>query len=76
VNRIELAIATHPDGLSLEQEIRLLKPALLYSDHVTLYSPAAGLLVATAAIDDLREDDLISMLREVLPVGAGKSRFE
>ena len=31
-------------GLSLENEIRLAKPALLYADSVTLISPVATLL--------------------------------
>ena len=37
-------------GLSLENEIRLAKPALLYADSVTLISPVATLLQAAADV--------------------------
>jgi hypothetical protein len=38
------ALSDGGDEVDLTQDIRLLKPALLYGDHVTLYSPGATML--------------------------------
>jgi hypothetical protein len=65
---VRIAITTSPSGLSLAEEIRLLKPALLYADHVTLYSPTAALLASTRAVGEMGEDGMISLLREVGPL--------
>src|SRR4051794_25876549 len=51
MTEITIAVATGPSGgLSLENEIRLVKPALLYADRVTLISPAATLLQAATDV--------------------------
>lgn len=64
-----IAIGAAPrGGLSLEEDIRLLKPALLYGDRVTLYSPAATMLAMTAGLGDLSQRDRISFLRQVTPL--------
>jgi hypothetical protein len=47
VQKLTIAVATGPSGgLSLENEIRLVKPALLYADRVSIISPVATLLQA------------------------------
>jgi len=52
---------------SLETELRLIKPALLYGDRVTLYSPATSLVAMAAAIGDLSDDQKVDFLTQVLP---------
>jgi hypothetical protein len=64
---VRIAIATGPSGgLSLERELRLVKPALLYADRVTLLSPVATLLQATADVG-ASENLTMTLLREVGP---------
>lgn len=52
---------------SLETELRLIKPSLLYGDRVTLYSPATSFVAMAAAIGELTEDQQIDFLAQVLP---------
>src|SRR4051812_17476518 len=67
MSEVRIAIMTAPsEGISLASEIRLLKPALLYADHVTLYSPAATLLQSTAAVG-LSTDATLELMRQVAP---------
>ena len=40
---MNIAIATAPRGMKFEEEIRLLKPALLYGDQVTLLSRCSSI---------------------------------
>jgi len=54
---VRIAITTSPSGISLASETRLLKPALLYADHVTLYSPTAALLVSTRSVGEMGEEE-------------------
>jgi len=72
VTEVRIAIATAPQGLSLDQEIRLLKPALLYADHVTLYSPAAALLGSARAAGEMGAEAMIPLLRAVPPAGGAR----
>src|SRR5207247_7591936 len=67
VPEVTIAIATGPSGeLSLENEFRLVKPALLYADSVTLISPVAALL--QAAVDVGASEDLaMALARQVTP---------
>jgi phage antirepressor YoqD-like protein len=65
---VQIAITTAPHELSLANEVRLLKPALLYADHVTLYSPTASLFASTAAVGDMDEANLLAFLRDVGPM--------
>jgi len=68
-----IAIGAAPrGGLSLDEDIRLLKPALLYGDRVTLYSPMATMLAMTAGLGELSERDRISFLRQVIPIVAAE----
>lgn len=68
MDEVRIAITTAPRGLSLASEVRLLKPALLYADGVTLYSPTASLFASTAAVGEMDEPELLAFLREVAPV--------
>jgi hypothetical protein len=65
---VRIAITTAPSGISLASETRLLKPALLYADHVTLYSPTAALLVSTRSVGEMGEEGMIEILRQVGPL--------
>jgi hypothetical protein len=68
-----IAIGAAPrGGLSLDEDIRLLKPALLYGDRVTLYSPMATMLAMTAGLGELSERDRISFLRQLIPIVAAE----
>ncbi|MEJ7567441.1 MAG: hypothetical protein WKF41_04165 [Gaiellaceae bacterium] len=60
---LNIVVATAPAGLTLEEEIRLAKPALLYGDHVTLYSPAAMMLASAEQVAALDDDGLAEFLR-------------
>jgi hypothetical protein len=64
---ITIAVATSPSrGLSLDEEIRLVKPALIYADAVTLISPVASLL--QAAVDVGASEDLtMALVRQLGP---------
>jgi len=64
---VEIVIATAPVGLTLEEEIRLAKPALLYGDQVTLYSPVAVLLASAEEVAGLDDEGLIEFFRTVGP---------
>jgi hypothetical protein len=67
VTEITIAVATGSSGgLSLETEIRLVKPALMYADAVTLISPVATLL--QAAVDVGANEDLtMALVRQLGP---------
>jgi hypothetical protein len=51
---------------SLETELRLIKPALLYGDRVTLCSPATSLVAMASAIGHLSDDEKIDFLAQVV----------
>jgi hypothetical protein len=62
---VDIVIVTAPTGeISLHEEVRLVKPALLYADHVTVFSPVAALLQSAAAVG-LNPDLLLALVREV-----------
>jgi hypothetical protein len=63
---IVVGVAPTPK-LSLETELRLIKPALLYGDRVTLYSPATSLIAMTAAIGELSDDERVDFIAQVVP---------
>lgn len=65
---IRIAVVTGTSGdVSLDSAVRLVKPALLYADHVTLYSPVAALLQSAAAVG-LSDELTLAVLREVGPL--------
>lgn len=54
-------------GMSLEHDLRLVKAALLYADDVTLYSPAASMLLSISSIERYRWDELIDLMIAATP---------
>lgn len=65
---LRIAIVTGASGgISLHEEVRLVKPALLYADHVTLYSPCAAILQSAAATG-LDADLTLEVMRQVGPM--------
>ncbi len=69
---LRIAIATAPlvsgGRVSLSEDIRLLKPALLYADVVTLYSTGAVMLSAASSTAQLDAAGRMSFLRQIYPV--------
>jgi hypothetical protein len=51
---------------SLDTELRLIKPSLLYGDRVTLCSPATSLVAMASAFGDLSDDEKIDFLAQVV----------
>lgn len=66
--RLDIAIATTPKGLSLERELTLLKPALLYGDRVTMYSTTALMLDRVAQLGELDGDARLRAMIELTSV--------
>ncbi|MDP9363098.1 MAG: hypothetical protein M3Q10_02500 [Chloroflexota bacterium] len=68
--RIAIATAAQVSGgeVSLSEDIRLLKPALLYADAVTLYSPGAVMLTAASNLTRLDAAGRMSFLRQIYPI--------
>lgn len=66
-----IAVATSPvnasRAASLAGDIRLLKPALLYADSVTLYSPAAIMLFMVGQTANLNPKQRMEFLRRIYP---------
>jgi hypothetical protein len=54
--------------ISLAGEIRLAKPALLYADAVTLYSPVANMIDSFAHLAELAAAEKITLVRQLAPV--------
>ena len=69
---LRIAIATAPkvsrEGISLAEDIRLVKPALLYADAVTLYSPAAMMLQLAGGAIQLNAQDRMILIRHLYPL--------
>jgi hypothetical protein len=64
---MDIVIGVAPTSkLSLETELRLIKPALLCGDRVTLYSPATSLIAMGAAISELADDEKVDFLAQVV----------
>jgi hypothetical protein len=65
---MDIVIGVAPTSkFSLETELRLIRPALLYGDRVTLYSPATSLIAMAAAIGELSDDEKVAFLAQVVP---------
>jgi hypothetical protein len=63
-----IVITTSPAaGITLAEEIRLAKPALLYGDKVTLYSPTAAMLLSVGHIADLDDEGVMAFVEEIAP---------
>jgi hypothetical protein len=64
---MEIVVGVSPTSrFSLETELRLIKPALLYGDRVTLCSPATSLVAMASAIGHLSDDEKIDFLAQVV----------
>jgi hypothetical protein len=57
-----------PPSLSIEQELRLVKAALLYADHVELCSPAASMILSVAALQRYTMEQKIRLMEQVAEV--------
>ena len=65
---VQIAITIGSSGeISLANEIRLVKPALLYADHVVLYSPVAALLQSAEAVGH-SDSLMLELARQVGPM--------
>lgn len=68
LTEMDIVIGVAPTSkLSLETELRLIKPALLYGDRVTLYSPATSLVAMAAAMSELSDNERVDLLAQVVP---------
>ncbi len=73
---LRIAVAVMPNGtdISLDGDLRLVKPALLYADRVTLYSPGAAILsLIQRSLDqgfDIANPDWLDHVERTLPEAA------
>ena len=66
--RFHITIGTHPSGdLSLEQELRLVKAALLYADRTTLYSLKSSVIMMVLRAGDFSPKHQLAFLETVIP---------
>lgn len=63
---LKVVIATSPksspDGPTVREDVRLVRSAILYADHVELVSPAAAMLGSVAGLASGDEEDLFQFL--------------
>jgi hypothetical protein len=62
VENLTISVATAASDLSLGEEVRLAKAALLYADHVTLYSPTAMMLASAEQVAAFDDDELMAFV--------------
>jgi hypothetical protein len=63
--KLNVAVGTFPDGsapLSLSPDIQIHKPALLFGDHVTFYSPHIQMMKHIASLEELSVEELVERL--------------
>jgi hypothetical protein len=66
---VRIAVVTGPGPeVSLGNEIRLCRAALLYGDAVTLYSPNALMLASVERLGNATDDERIELLRAFYPI--------
>jgi hypothetical protein len=64
-----ITIGVGPQGdLNLENDLRLIKAALLYADHATLYSLTTSAIFSILAVGQLDERRQLDLLESVIPV--------
>lgn len=63
----DISIGTGVNGVELDTEIQLVKPAIVYGDHVTLYSPVAAMLASAAYVGHSDEEVRLAFLRQIAP---------
>ncbi len=74
--QLSVAVAVMPNGtdISLDGDLRLVKPALLYADRVTLYSPGAAILsLIQRSLDqgfDVADPDWLDHVEQTRPEAA------
>lgn len=63
-----ITIGAHPSGrISLEQDLRLVKAALLYADNVKLYSPTASMMSMVLALEDTTPEQQLRFVEILIP---------
>lgn len=65
---IVTAIETEPSRLTLENDLRLIKAALLYADHAKLCSAASSIWIPIIAYKDMAPDVQLARLEKLLPL--------
>jgi hypothetical protein len=71
-----ITIGTYPSSeLSLEQELRLLKAALLYADRVKLYSLQASAVSMASKIGDISPRHQLRLIEMVAPYLTSQEQF-
>jgi hypothetical protein len=67
-NDLHITIGVSPaDNIDLQQEIKLIKAALLYADKVTIYSPAISTLQIAMQLGNLSDEEQLYFLEMVVP---------
>jgi hypothetical protein len=65
---LKITIGSHPnESLKLDQELKLLKAAILYGDQVELYSLKASMFTQILKLRDISEPLQIRLLEEISP---------
>ncbi len=74
---LQMAIGTAPPvrldtsaPIDLSHDVRIVKAALLYSDHATLYSPTAYMLLSMLAIGEATPKQQLKFWKDITPVVA------
>ena len=68
IRPLQITIGTYPSpSLSLDQDIKLIKAAILYGDRVELYSLTASIIAMTTKLRKVPIDIQIHMLETVMP---------
>ncbi len=66
---MSIAIGAAPTGeVNLNQEIRLIKPALLYGDTTTLISPKATMLSGILSMANLTDEQIVDFIGKLSPL--------
>jgi hypothetical protein len=73
-DKLHITIGVHPPkSIDLQQDIKLIKAALLYADKVTIYSPVASMLQIVMELGELSENERLGFLEMVAPYVASSS---
>lgn len=66
---LQMAVVAAPDeAVSLTEELRLLKPALLYGDGATLISPKAAMIMGMVNLETLSIIEIMDLILYLSPV--------
>jgi hypothetical protein len=76
-SQLHMTIGSHPVAqINLEQDLRLVKAAILYADRVKLYSPTYSMLCMVAKLENIPPDQHIQLIQMVMPYIASPSDAE